>query len=198
MARFEFGDSDHATLGDTPAGADTFYAHRATDTMIGGDGTDTLSFGPFAGRSRIYFGVALDVFAGKALSRLAGVQMETTFSEFERFIGSNQSDTMKGWINADYIEGLAGDDAIQGGFGADTIYAGDGDDILDGDEGDDHLYGGSGNDILRGGTENDVLIGDVGKDSFDGGGPPPGEEKDTADWAMEPLDGSCVSTIQCP
>ena len=25
MARFEFGDSDHATLGDTPIGADTFF-----------------------------------------------------------------------------------------------------------------------------------------------------------------------------
>jgi len=25
MARFEFGDSDHATLGDSPAGADTFF-----------------------------------------------------------------------------------------------------------------------------------------------------------------------------
>jgi TPR repeat protein len=25
MARFDFGDSDHATLGDTPAGADTFF-----------------------------------------------------------------------------------------------------------------------------------------------------------------------------
>ena len=25
MARFEFGNSDHATLGDTPAGADTFF-----------------------------------------------------------------------------------------------------------------------------------------------------------------------------
>jgi uncharacterized protein len=25
MARFEFGDSDHATLGDTPAGAETFF-----------------------------------------------------------------------------------------------------------------------------------------------------------------------------
>jgi TPR repeat protein len=25
MARFEFGDSDHATLGDMPAGADTFF-----------------------------------------------------------------------------------------------------------------------------------------------------------------------------
>jgi TPR repeat protein len=25
MARFEFGDNDHATLGDTPAGADTFF-----------------------------------------------------------------------------------------------------------------------------------------------------------------------------
>jgi TPR repeat protein len=25
MARFEFGDSDYATLGDTPAGADTFF-----------------------------------------------------------------------------------------------------------------------------------------------------------------------------
>jgi TPR repeat protein len=25
MARFEFGDSDHATLGDAPAGADTFF-----------------------------------------------------------------------------------------------------------------------------------------------------------------------------
>jgi TPR repeat protein len=25
MARFEFGNGDHATLGDTPAGADTFF-----------------------------------------------------------------------------------------------------------------------------------------------------------------------------
>jgi len=25
MARFEFGDGDHATLGDTPAGAGTFF-----------------------------------------------------------------------------------------------------------------------------------------------------------------------------
>jgi Ca2+-binding RTX toxin-like protein len=182
------------------AGADTFYVHRATDTMLGGEGTDTLSFGPYDGRDRIYFRVAIDAFTGKAVSaEPAFAALDLTFGEMERFIGSNQSDSFQGTLGGDYFDGLPGDDAIHGGFGADTIYAGDGDDTIDGDDGDDHLYGGAGADTLRGGNGEDVLTGDAGHDSFDGGEPSGGGEKDVAvDWADEPVDGSCVSTLQCP
>jgi Ca2+-binding RTX toxin-like protein len=153
------------------------------------------------GRHRIYFGVAIDVLTGKAISREPSfVQMDHTFSQIERFIGSDQSDTIRGGLTGDYIDGDAGNDGIQGGLGNDTIYGGGGDDVIDGDEFDDRIYGGDGNDTLRGGTGNDMLTGDAGHDSFDGGAPtPPDEEKDIAtDWAMEPQDGSCTDTLQCP
>ena len=181
------------------AGADSFYAHRATDTMVGGDGTDTLSFGPFGGRDRIYFNVAIDAFTGKAVSAEPGfVQMDLTFAGMEIFIGSNHNDSFQGTLVGDFFDGLAGNDAIHGGFGADTIYGSDGDDTIDGDGSDDHLYGGSGADTLRGGDGEDVLTGDAGHDNFDGGELSGGGEKDVAvDWADEPVDGSCVSTLQC-
>src|SRR5665811_305853 len=72
---------------DGGPGNDTLFPHRGTDTMIGGEGVDTLSHAPH-GLARIYFRVGIDVLAGKGVNRSASSPpMDTTFSEFERFIG---------------------------------------------------------------------------------------------------------------
>ena len=185
---------------DGGPGNDILYAHRATDTMIGGDGIDTLSYGPFAGRDRIYFRVRIDVPAGHAVSlEPTFVQMDTSFSGIERFIGSDQNDALSGGPFADYLDGFSGEDLILGGLGGDTLLGSDGNDELRGEEGDDRLDGGSGVDILMGDSGADTLIGGAGVDDFEGGEPdPPDEETDEAlDWdsAKEP---TCSSTIQCP
>ena len=79
--------------------------------MIGGDGIDTLSYAPFDGRDRIYFKVGIDVLAGQAISLEPNfVQMTTTFSGFERFIGSDQNDALAGGLFGDFLDGFSGDD----------------------------------------------------------------------------------------
>jgi Ca2+-binding RTX toxin-like protein len=167
--------------------------------MIGGEGTDTLSYAPFDGRDRVYFPVGIDVQAGEAVSLDAGVQMNTTFSAVERFVGSDHNDLLAGGILPDDLDGFAGEDLITGGLGPDRLRGGEGNDELRGEEGDDRLEGEDGADILMGGSEADLLIGGTGIDDFDGGEPdPPDEETDEAlDWdsGTEP---TCSSTVQCP
>jgi Ca2+-binding RTX toxin-like protein len=185
---------------DGGPGNDVLLAHRATDTMVGGDGIDTLSYAPFDGRDRIYFKVEIDVLEGKAVSLEPGfVQMTTTFSGIERFIGSDQSDVLRGGLFGDFLDGFSGDDLILGRPGGDTMLGSAGNDELRGEEGDDRLDGGDDKDVLKGDTGADTLIGGAGVDDFQGGEPdPPDEETDEAlDWdsSKEP---TCSSTIQCP
>jgi Ca2+-binding RTX toxin-like protein len=185
---------------DGGPGNDVLYARRATDTMIGGDGTDTLSYAPFDGRDRVYFRVGIDVQAGQAVSlEPEFTEMNTTFSGIEKFVGSDHDDALAGGVLGDYLDGFAGDDLITGGIGPDQLRGGEGNDELRGEEGDDRLEGEGGKDILMGGSEADLLIGGAGIDDFDGGEPdPPDEETDEAlDWdsGTEP---TCSSTVQCP
>ena len=179
-------------------GNDTIYPHRGADTHKGGEGTDTLSYAPFVAPSRVYFSVSIHVFEGKARSTEPSPPLDTTFSEFERYIGGEKGDILRGSFGADYMDGLGGNDLIQGSFGPDELLGGSGDDTVEGEEGDDRLFGNDGNDGLKGGGGNDTMTGGAGKDSFDGGPPPPGEEKDVAtDHAGTTLDGSCTGAMGC-
>jgi Ca2+-binding RTX toxin-like protein len=182
------------------AGNDTVYARRAIDTMDGGDGTDTLSYAPFEAPSRVYFRVKIDVPAGKVSSlEPSFVEVDNTFSNFERFIGGNQSDLILGGLFGDFLEGLGGDDEIHGSFGGDTILGDGGDDHLWGDQGDDQLEGADGVDDLHGGTGADNMVGGTGKDSFDGDEPePPDDETDVAADYDDALLESCSSAMNCP
>jgi Ca2+-binding RTX toxin-like protein len=190
---------DDQNIFRTGAGNDTLYARRATDAMDGGDGIDTLSYGPFQSPSRIYFEVKIDVLNGVSDSLEPGVQMHHTFANFERFVGGPQADLILGGLFGDFLQGLGGDDEIHGGFGGDTILGDGGNDRLWGEQGDDQIEGADGIDELHGGPGADNMVGGTGKDSFSGDEPdPPDDETDVAaDWDNALME-SCASAMNCP
>jgi Ca2+-binding RTX toxin-like protein len=167
--------------------------------MDGGDGIDTLSYAPFEAPSRVYFGVRIDVFAGNVTSMEPGfVEVNNSFSNFERFVGGNQADRLIGGIAPDYLDGLGGNDLINGSFLGDTILGGAGDDELRGEAGDDNIQGGDGIDKLIGGTGKDTMAGGIGKDEFEGNEPddPPDEDQVT-DWEGMGAEPSCSGASPC-
>jgi len=122
------------------------------------------------------------------------VSIDSALAEAANWTGSDEAETIYGYVGTDvldgaggndYVYGADGDDTLSGGDGDDRVYgqngndtvfgdAGDdriygdaGDDILDGGEGKDYIYGGDGNDTLRGGTgTGDVLYGNAGNDTY--------------------------------
>jgi Ca2+-binding RTX toxin-like protein len=84
-------------------------------------------------------------------------------------VGANGNDTLDGGTGNDYLSGGPGHDALDGGDGRDTLYGGDGDDTLSGGLDDDFLDGGNGNNKLDGGSGNDTLSGGSGNDTLSGG-----------------------------
>jgi Ca2+-binding RTX toxin-like protein len=191
-------DWDDLNTFELGPGNDILYARRATDTVIGGDGTDTLSYAPYESPSRVYFPVRIDVPAGKVSSLDAIVDVDLTFSGFERYIGGDQADLIFGGLLPDYIQGGGGGDEVHGGALGDTIFGGSGDDELNGDGGDDVINGEDGADILNGGDGDDMLTGGPGKDTFNGGAPSGGDETDTTDYAGNVDDASCADAIDPP
>jgi Ca2+-binding RTX toxin-like protein len=67
------------------------------------------------------------------------------------------ADTFVGSSETDYLRGLQGDDVIDGRAGNDELW---------GDSGFDQLFGGLGNDVIAGGSGSDMLTGGLGADSF--------------------------------
>ncbi|HEY8381630.1 MAG TPA: calcium-binding protein [Microvirga sp.] len=61
---------------------------------------------------------------------------------------------------------LSGDDTLKGSLDADWLEAYGGDDSLDAGAGNDRLEGGSGSDFLEGGAGADTMIGGAGDDSY--------------------------------
>jgi len=55
----------------------------------------------------VYFPVRIDVPAGEAHSLDSGVRMDTKFSNFERYIGSDGEDTLIGGAGKDNFDGGA-------------------------------------------------------------------------------------------
>ena len=125
-----------------------------TPSIMGGTGTDTLSF--------VRSTKAIDNGAARASGGTAVAH--PVDDGFEKVIGSNYGDMLT-------VSGTRAMKAISlmGGGGNDTLDGGAGNDMLDGDAGNDMLNGGAGNDMLDGGAGNDMLNGGAGNDMLDGG-----------------------------
>ena len=87
----------------------------------------------------------------------------------DRLYGYADADILAGMGGDDTIYGAAGDDVLNGGEGNDDLQGQDGDDVVSGDAGDDHLYGHNGDDLLNGGEGRDYLYGGSGNDTLQGG-----------------------------
>lgn len=154
------------------------------DSIIGGDGNDTL-FGGIGhdsllgdiGDDLFYGGIGHDTIeAGDGNDISYGDAGDDTI----RFGAGN--DTVYGGDGNDRIDdafsiSLTGNNLLYGGTGNDTLWAGDdadtlygdeGTDLLNGEAGNDLLYGGADNDDLFGGTDHDTLHGDAGDDTLSG------------------------------
>lgn len=106
------------------------------DTLIGGDGIDTVSYATAA--SRVTVKLALTV----AQNTVGGGA--DTLSGFENVTGSAYNDTLSGNEFANLLTGGAGLDILSGLAGNDSLVGGADNDTLDGGAGDDLLDGGSG------------------------------------------------------
>src|SRR5262249_32989176 len=145
---------------------------QGNDTVIGGAGTDTVSY-----TERVFpVKVSLDSTAlwttgqnGEAAwtadalhvqngQALYGVENDTINADVENLIGGVADDFLRGNASANTIYGGLGNDTIEGGLGNDTLY---------GEAGADKLYGGAGDDFLMGGDGADILVGGDGNDFID-------------------------------
>lgn len=146
-------------------GNDTFELSdsTATNTIIGGAGTDIISF--------YYAGSAVTVNLGTLSSNQAtGGAGAVNFTEaLENVSGSGYNDVITGNALANVISANNGNDTVYGSGGIDIIYGGAGADKLYGDiaapiisDGGNTIYGGEGNDTIYGGLGNDTIFGDDG------------------------------------
>ena len=164
------GDGDDIITGTTDFN-DTIIAGDGNDTVTvgvgatfvdGGDGHDTIT--ATDGDDTIEGGDGHDVI-------MAGVGNDSVRA-------GDGHDTVSGEDGDDTIEAGDGDDLINGNAGLDVINGGFGDDMLMGDADDDTVFGGAGEDIIGGGdgddslvgnSQNDVISGEAGDDSISAG-----------------------------
>jgi Ca2+-binding RTX toxin-like protein len=120
------------------------------DTIIGGDGTDTLVF---TGNVTLTGGFSI---SGVELLDVGGRMLTVTTVEVidllsmtllngGRISGDADGNAIVGTAGPDTVDGEQGDDTLAGGAGVDTIYGGRGPDVIAGGHGNDALYGGTGN-----------------------------------------------------
>jgi Ca2+-binding RTX toxin-like protein len=182
---------------DAGAGNDAIYdlSGATSDTIIGGAGTDTLTYDiASAGQFEVDL-IAGTVTYNSVVDYLSGIERIVTETGNDRLLGdardnyfwsSAGNDTQFGDAGADSLDGGDGADSLDGGIGNDYLYGGAGDNTLFGGDGTDRLYGqgstdsgatgddyidgGADNDIVWGGRGNDTLLGGAGADYIHGGG----------------------------
>ncbi|MBP1858886.1 calcium-binding protein [Rhizobium herbae] len=121
------GSDDLYGIKEGYAGDDTFHLLLPDlSGLIGGDGTDTVSFDERT--------TSLDFTVGGG------------FISIERFVGSKYDDVMRGSLRSDDLSGSDGNDSLLGEIGNDKLYGGNGNDVLSGGSGGDMLSGGAGID----------------------------------------------------
>jgi len=176
---------------DGGAGDDVIYGGLGSDNLTGGAHVsgDTLRFDDLDGA-----GIQLNL--GLSRATFSGDLSVDTFSGFERYIGTQQSDTLLGSTANDVVNMLGGDDALSASAGSDDLDGGAGSDTLDYSEltsvsglevrlngtnpvsvtvagGDndtianiENLKGSTGNDVLGGDASDNQLEGMAGSDQF--------------------------------
>jgi len=183
---------------DGGAGNDTIIAGFSTDTMIGGDGNDSLSgiftqaFGGNgddtidASLSNINGQITLDGGAGNNLL-IGNSTVSTNFTVTNIFNGGVGNDTIiLGTVRDKLIGDSSGNDIISYAsnvdftgrttvnvitdtLGSNFITGGNGSDVITGGSGNDILFGGPATPITPGIDGNDTLIGGGGNDTMLGG-----------------------------
>ena len=93
------------------------YAGAGNNSLVGGDGTDTLSY---------YYGVTgitgVTVSLASTTAQTTGGSGTDTISGFENLYGSNNNDSLTGSSSNNVLNGYAGTDTLVGGAGDDTYY----------------------------------------------------------------------------
>ena len=144
-------------------GNDSIYGEAGDDALLGGAGGDYITGG--AGDDRLWGQAGDDSLDGGEGSDLIFGQGGN-----DTIAGGDARDIVLGGDGDDYVDGGAGDDGLWSEGGNDTLAGGDGEDFLAGGEGDDSLRGGAGRDYLDGEGGNDILDGGTGYDVLAGGG----------------------------
>jgi Ca2+-binding RTX toxin-like protein len=175
------GEKLHGNNGD-----DILVGSIGNDLLDGGNGFDTVDYSGSAA------GISLNLATGaKTGTQVVG----DTYTNIERFIGTNLNDTFVGDAGNTTFNGLAGNDSVDGGAGTDLIdysdftlgvtvdlsqvtqqtIVGTKKDTLTNLEGviggssSDTLTGNSGADFLYGNEGDDLLKGSLGADVINGG-----------------------------
>lgn len=144
---------------------DSFANVGTGDTILGGIGTDTVTFDNNARLVDLQFA---DAFPTSGVS-LSGVENLTGGAAADQFRGDTLANILSGGSNADTLVGRDGNDSLVGGLGNDFVSGNNGSDQLIGDSGGDTLLGGSGNDLVLGGLDVDRVLGGAGDDLLSGG-----------------------------
>ena len=117
-------DEDDSLTGD--ARANVINGLDGADILIGGDGSDTVSY------ENSDRGVTVTVNTDGDGSASGGHAQGDTITGFANATGSAHDDNLNGDEGPNTLKGLAGDDELIGGTGADTIEGGAGADEMDG------------------------------------------------------------------
>lgn len=123
-----------------------------TDTLVEGDGSDTIDFSGLTLGSGTS-GVTADIRSGGGASVDNTVTLTVIYSGINHIIGTNKSDVLIGNSGSNKLTGLNGHDTIFGYGGDDWLEGGRGSDDMDGGAGDDTYYfdptnGSLGNDSI--------------------------------------------------
>jgi Ca2+-binding RTX toxin-like protein len=136
-------------------GDDDISGSLYNDTILGGDGNDTIY--TFGGGGITDGGAGNDIIYTTSHSGVSD----------DYASGGDGADVLIAQgTGRDYLFGDAGNDTIFGALGDDVLNGGAGDDRIVGDVGNDALYGGDGADLLIGGAGWDELTGGIGADTF--------------------------------
>ena len=160
------------------SGNDTFDGGTGPDSILGGPGTDTVTY---AGRAAPVF-VTLD---GTANDGEAG-EGDSVSSDVENVTGGSGGDELSGGPGDNTLNGGAGDDVIVGEASPDS----------DGPGGNDTILGGSGDDALNGGDGNNLILGQDGADMVQGGSGTDNIDLGNGDDQVDALDG-VLDSVNC-
>ncbi len=136
-------------------------ALSATDTIDGGDGTDTLRIGALtSGKYLLPKGLSQVEFVEVSES---SDELSSTDPESSSYIGTSAINVDGSQLTGPItLKGNDGANVLLGGSAADTILGYAGNDVIDGGNGADNLSGGAGDDIF-------VFSNSVLEDTVDGG-----------------------------